>query len=106
MREEAANRFESRLYENVCGLFGSMGSEWDAASIKARIHREVEFARGFGFTRECEVARYVEIVCSALTAGVARLSKEALAVLQDRGRNATQRLDSLALCLGVTARGD
>jgi hypothetical protein len=60
--QAAIDRFKSRL-RPLIGPGG--GAQPDADAVAARIDREMAFARGFGFTRERDIARYVEIVCTA-----------------------------------------
>jgi hypothetical protein len=102
LRQQAIDEFKQRLQR----LLGHPGpAQPDAGAVAARIDREIAFARGFGFTRQREIARYVEIVCSAFPGSGRALPKAALAILQDARASEAERLERLSVCLGVTSMG-
>ena len=102
LRQHAIDGFKQRLRPLV-GHAG--GVEPDANAVAARIDREIAFARGFGFTRERDIARYVEIVCTAFPESGRSLPKPALRILQDLRACEVERLERLAVCLDVSAAG-
>ena len=102
-RQHAIDGFRQRL-QPLAGRPGHAAP--DDGAVAARIDREIAFARGFGFTRERDIARYVETVCAAFPEDGRPMPKAALKILHDMAASEAERLDRLAVCLDVTAAGE
>ncbi|MBL8212134.1 MAG: hypothetical protein JNK87_15565 [Bryobacterales bacterium] len=86
---------EARRQAFVRRLHGFV-REWKADVPEAEVEMGVRKATEFGFTRETDVASFVEIVCLDLDGFGQPLPRQALAYLTAHGADPEQKLERLA----------
>ena len=93
-RNEARRSFEDQLLRRVASRLEEKGAGVAGDRLAVRIRSEIEFARGFGFQSERDVARYVELACLLSPGG--GLPLEARRLLRATDVAPSVRLDRLA----------
>lgn len=93
--EQQTLDFERRLYEHLKEVLPARGVRMTDEELWWHIERALERSRTFPIERECDVARYVELVCGHLAGFTHRHPIPVEDILFDRRKDVPQRLDEL-----------